>query len=179
MNTSEFARALATRTDLSVAQATDVTRHFLDLLKEGVHKGERIAFLGFGTFTVSHRAARMGVNPQNPGQKVKIPARKVVRFVPGTALRAAANGTFTSLAVVGKAEQKAVATVKADAKKVTAAAKRTTSKAAATATKDVKQATTAAKRTTGKVTATAKKDVKKATATAKKALKKATPKKRG
>ena len=52
MNTTEFAKALAARTDMSVAQATDVTKHFLDLLKESASKGERVAFLGFGTFSV-------------------------------------------------------------------------------------------------------------------------------
>ncbi len=144
MNTTEFAKALAARTDMSVAQATDVTKHFLDLLKQSVNKGERVAFLGFGSFSVARRPARTGVNPQNPGQKIKIPARKVVRFTPGTSLKAAANGTFKPLAGAGKA-------------------------ALATPRKDVTVATATVTRTAAKVTATAKKDVKKVTATAKKA----------
>jgi DNA-binding protein HU-beta len=160
MNTSEFAKALAARTDMTVADATNVTKHFLDLLKEGVNKGERIAFLGFGTFTVSRRAARTGVNPQNPGQKVKIPARNVVRFTPGASLKAAANGKFKPLATAKKAETKAVATAKKDVKKVTTAAKRTTAKA-----------TTAAK-------ATARKAVPKKPAAKKPAAKKPAPKRK-
>ena len=86
MNTTEFARALATRTDMSVAEATNVTKHVLDLLKEGVNKGERIAFLGFGTFSVARRPARTGVDPRNPAQQVKIPARNGVRCTPGASL---------------------------------------------------------------------------------------------
>ena len=113
MNTSEFAKALAARTDMTVTQATDVTKHFLDLVKEGVNKGERIAFLGFGTFSTARRPARTGVNPQNPGQKVKIPARTVVKFTPGASLKEAAKGgKFKPLAAAKKVEKKAVATAK-------------------------------------------------------------------
>ncbi len=135
MNTTEFAKALAARTDMSVAEATNVTKHFLDLLKEGANKGERIAFLGFGTFSVTRRAARTGVNPRNPSQKVKIPARNVVRFTPGASLKEAANGKFKPLAAAKTAEKKAVATAKKDVKKATTAAKRTTAKAKATVKK--------------------------------------------
>ncbi len=156
MNTSEFAKALAARTDMTVAEATNVTKHFLDLLKEGVNKGERIAFLGFGTFSVARRPARTGVNPRNPSQKVKIPARNVVRFTPGTSLKEAANGKFKPIAAAKKAEKKVVATAK----------------------KDVRKATSAAKKAEKKVAGTAKKAEKKVAGTAKKAVKKATPKKR-
>ena len=139
MNTSEFAKALADRTDMTVAEATNVTKHFLDLLKDGVHKGERIAFLGFGTFSTAKRAARTGVNPQTGG-KVKIPARTVVRFTPGASLKEAANGKFKPLAAAKKAEKKAVTTAKKDVKKATTAAKRTTAKATTAAKKTVKKA---------------------------------------
>ena len=158
MNTSEFAKALAARTDMTVTQATDVTKHFLDLVKEGVNKGERIAFLGFGTFTTARRPARTGVNPQNPGQKVKIPARTVVKFTPGASLKEAAKGgRFKPLAAAKKVEKKAVATAKKDVKKATSAAKRTTSKVTSTAKKDVKKATSAAKKVDKKAVSTAKK----------------------
>jgi DNA-binding protein HU-beta len=160
MNKSEFAKALAGRTDMTVSQAAHVTDHFLDLLKEGVNKGERIAFLGFGTFSVAKRAARTGVNPRNPTQKVKIPARKVVRFTPGTPLKDAANGKFKPL-------KKAAATAKKDVKKAGTAARSAEKKVAATAKKDVK-----------KVTATAKKATTTARKTAAKAPAKAAPKKR-
>ena len=91
MNKSEFAKELAARAELTGVQAQKVTDEFLGLLTEAIAKGERVAFLGFGTFSTSKRAARTGVNPRNPGQKVKIPARTAVKFTPGAPLKAAAN----------------------------------------------------------------------------------------
>ncbi len=157
MNKTEFAKALAERTDMTVTQAVHVTDEFLELLKEGVSKGERIAFLGFGTFTVSRRAARTGVNPRNPTQKVKIPARKVVRFTPGTSLKEAANGKY-------KPVKKATAAVKKDVKKVAATAKKVEKKATTTARATVKKATTTAKKTVAKATPAARKPAAKAPA---------------
>jgi len=48
-------------------------------------KGERVALVGFGSFSVSKRAARKGRNPQN-GKEIKIPAKKVVKFKAGADL---------------------------------------------------------------------------------------------
>jgi DNA-binding protein HU-beta len=114
MNKSEFAKALAARADLTGVQAQKVTEEFLGLLTESIAKGDRIAFLGFGTFSTAKRAARTGVNPRNPGQKVKIPARTVVKFTPGAPLKAAAN--------TGKVAKKTAA--KPAAKKAAPAAKK-------------------------------------------------------
>jgi DNA-binding protein HU-beta len=154
MNKTEFAKVLAERTDMTVTQAVHVTDEFLDLLKQGVSKGERIAFLGFGTFSVTRRAARTGVNPRNPSQKVKIPARNVVRFTPGTSLKDAANGKYKPVkkatATVKKDVKKVAATAKKDVKKVAATAKKVEKKAAGTVKKTVKKATTAAKRPAAK-----------------------------
>ena len=47
--------------------------------------------MGFGTFSVRHRAARDGINPQNPSQKIHIPAANVPVFKAGKALKAAVN----------------------------------------------------------------------------------------
>ncbi len=159
MNKSEFAKELASRADLTGVQAQKVTDEFLALLTASIAKGERVAFLGFGTFSTSKRAARMGVNPRNPTQKVKIPARTAVKFTPGAPLKAAANS--------GKvAKRKVTTAVKKDVKKVTAAVK-----------KDVKKVTTAVKKDVKKVTTVAKKVVAKA-APKKAAPKKAAPKKK-
>ncbi len=156
MNKSEFAKELASRADLTGVQAQKVTDEFLALLTASIAKGERVAFLGFGTFSTSKRAARMGVNPRNPTQKVKIPARTAVKFTPGAPLKAAANS--------GKvAKRKVTTAVKKDVKKVTTAVK-----------KDVKKVTTAVKKDVKKVTTVAKKVV--AKAAPKKAVAKAAPK---
>ena len=163
MNKSEFAKELGARAGLTGVQAQKVTDEFLALLTEAIAKGERVAFLGFGSFSTSQRAARVGVNPRNPSQKVKIPARKAVRFTPGAPLKAAANS--------GKVAKKKAATT---AKKATTTAK----KAPGTVKKDVKKDTTAVKKDVKKVTTAVKKDAKKVTATAKKVVRKPAAKKK-
>ena len=50
-------------------------------------KGNSVTVTGFGTFRVSKRAARMGVNPRNPSQKISIPAMKVPSFKAGKTLK--------------------------------------------------------------------------------------------
>ena len=122
MNKSEFAKELASRTGLTGVQGQKVTDEFLGLLTEAIAKGERVAFLGFGTFSTSKRAARTGVNPRNPGQKVKIPARTAVKFTPGAPLKAAANS--------GKVAKKAAPAAKKPAAKKPAAKKPAAKKAA-------------------------------------------------
>ena len=122
MNKSEFAKELASRTGLTGVQGQKVTDEFLGLLTEAIAKGERVAFLGFGTFSTSKRAARTGVNPRNPGQKVKIPARTAVKFTPGAPLKAAAN--------TGKVAKKAAPAAKKPAAKKPAAKKPAATKAA-------------------------------------------------
>jgi DNA-binding protein HU-beta len=122
MNKSEFAKELAARAELTGVQGQKVTDEFLGLLTEAIAKGERVAFLGFGTFSTSKRAARTGVNPRNPGQKVKIPARTAVKFTPGAPLKAAAN--------TGKVAKKAAPAAKKPAAKKPAAKKPAATKAA-------------------------------------------------
>jgi len=122
MNKSEFAKELASRTGLTGVQGQKVTDEFLGLLTEAIAKGERVAFLGFGTFSTSKRAARTGVNPRNPGQKVKIPARTAVKFTPGAPLKAAAN--------TGKVAKKAAPAAKKPAARKPAAKKPAAKKAA-------------------------------------------------
>ena len=65
----------------------------LDALLEGItktlKKGSKVTLTGFGTFMVSKRAARTGVNPRNPSEKIKIPATTVARFKAGKGLKEA------------------------------------------------------------------------------------------
>ncbi|MCB5230363.1 MAG: HU family DNA-binding protein [Candidatus Cloacimonas sp.] len=58
----------------------------LDSITESLAKGEKVAFVGFGTFDVSERKARTGINPQT-GKKIKIPARTVPVFRAGKKLK--------------------------------------------------------------------------------------------
>ncbi|VVM04391.1 HU family DNA-binding protein [Methylacidimicrobium tartarophylax] len=59
----------------------------LDALKMGIRKASTVQLIGFGTFRVVHRKARMGVNPKT-GERLKIKASKSVRFAPGKGLKA-------------------------------------------------------------------------------------------
>ena len=90
MNKTEFVSRVAKNGDgMSAAEATRAVQAVLDEIKNALSSGEDVAFAGFGKFTVSHRAARTGVNPQDPSKKVEIPARTVPRFTPGAVLKEA------------------------------------------------------------------------------------------
>jgi DNA-binding protein HU-beta len=87
VNKTEFVSQIAKNTDLSGAEAGRVVQAVLDEIQGALSRGEDVAFAGFGKFSVSHRAARTGVNPQDPSKKVQIPARRVPRFTPGAVLK--------------------------------------------------------------------------------------------
>ena len=57
----------------------------MEAVTEALKSGEKVTLVGFGTFMVAERAARTGRNPQT-GEKIEIPARKVVKFKPGSKL---------------------------------------------------------------------------------------------
>jgi DNA-binding protein HU-beta len=58
----------------------------LDTITKALKKGQTLTLVGFGTFSVSRRKARVGRNPQT-GKEIKIPAKKVPKFSAGKALR--------------------------------------------------------------------------------------------
>ena len=58
----------------------------LETTKKAMKKGQSVTLVGFGTFSVGRRKARVGRNPQT-GKEIKIPARKVAKFAPGKAFR--------------------------------------------------------------------------------------------
>lgn len=67
--------------------AADVLEAVLGTITKSLKKGENVTITGFGTFRVSKRAARTGVNPRNPSEKIKIPAMKLPAFKAGKALK--------------------------------------------------------------------------------------------
>ena len=77
------------------AQAAGVTKKaagevldaVLEAITKSLKKGESVTITGFGTFRVSARAARTGVNPRNPSEKIKIPAMKLPAFKAGKSLK--------------------------------------------------------------------------------------------
>ena len=82
MNKSDFVAELAAKAGISKADAQNA---FAEVLHEQAKKGEKIAIVGLGTFSVSERAARTGINPRTKAQ-IQIPASKSIKFKPSTAL---------------------------------------------------------------------------------------------
>lgn len=71
-------------------QAQAAVEAVFETIAVAMEKGEEVRLVGFGTFKVSERAAREGKNPQT-GAVIKIPAKKVARFIPGKALKDSIN----------------------------------------------------------------------------------------
>ena len=89
MTKQEFVDQIASKTDLSRKDAAKAVDAFLETVTETLKKGQDVTFTGFGKFSTQNRAARQGVNPRNPGQKVTIPAATVPKFSAGSSLKSA------------------------------------------------------------------------------------------
>jgi DNA-binding protein HU-beta len=92
MNRKELISALAGKTGSSKADADRNVLALLDIISGTLGSGGKITLAGFGIFEVRKRAARNGRNPKT-GQSLKIRASRVPAFRPGTALKAAINGS--------------------------------------------------------------------------------------
>jgi DNA-binding protein HU-beta len=89
MTKQEFVGRVAQKSGLSARDAAKAVDAFLDSITETLKSGDSVTFTGFGKFSTSQRAAREGVNPRNPGQKVHIPAARVPKFSAGSGLKSA------------------------------------------------------------------------------------------
>lgn len=89
MTKAEFIDKVAETAGLSKKDASAAVDAFLSTIEDALKRGDSVTFTGFGKFSTQRRAARMGVNPRNPGQKVQIPAATVPKFTAGSALKAA------------------------------------------------------------------------------------------
>ncbi len=85
MNKAELIDAMAAESGLTKADAKKALDAFIKTTTDALASGDRVALVGFGSFSVSTRAARTGRNPQT-GQELKIAAKKVVKFKPGNEL---------------------------------------------------------------------------------------------
>ncbi len=92
MTKQEFVDKVADRSGLSKRDAGKAVDAFLESVTDSLKRREDVAFTGFGKFTTQRRAAREGVNPRNPSQKVHIPAATVPKFSAGSQLKAAVKG---------------------------------------------------------------------------------------
>ncbi|HLP11770.1 MAG TPA: HU family DNA-binding protein [Flavobacteriales bacterium] len=90
MNKAELIDAVAAESGLSKADAKRALDSTIDVMSKSLKKGDRVALVGFGSFSVSDRAARKGRNPQT-GKEIKIAAKKVVKFKAGAELAEKVN----------------------------------------------------------------------------------------
>ncbi len=90
MNKAELTDAVAEATDLTKTEAARAVDAVLSTITGTLAKGEQVGVVGFGTFLVRDRAARVGRNPQT-GAEIQIAAAKVPAFKPGKALKDAVN----------------------------------------------------------------------------------------
>jgi DNA-binding protein HU-beta len=85
MNKAELIDAMAAEAKLTKADAKRALDAFVVATTKALKKGDRVALVGFGSFSVAKRAARTGRNPQT-GKEIKIAAKKVVKFKAGSDL---------------------------------------------------------------------------------------------
>jgi len=85
----EFVDRVAAKSGLSKSDAGRAVDAFLDAITDELRRGGQVNFTGFGKFSTQRRAERMGVNPRNPGEKVRIPAAIVPKFSAGSGLKSA------------------------------------------------------------------------------------------
>ena len=86
MNKAELIDAIAANAELSKVDAKKALDAFIGATTGALKKGDRVALVGFGSFSVSARAARKGRNPQT-GKEIQIKASKRVKFASGKALK--------------------------------------------------------------------------------------------
>jgi DNA-binding protein HU-beta len=85
MNKAELIAQIADEAGITKTQANTALDSFVNAVTKTLKKGDKVTLVGFGTFSVSKRAARNGRNPQT-GEVIKIKARKVARFKAGKEL---------------------------------------------------------------------------------------------
>ncbi|QQX76575.1 MULTISPECIES: HU family DNA-binding protein [Aequorivita] len=90
MNKSDLIDAMAADAGITKAAAKKALESFLGNVQKSLKKGNRVSLVGFGSWSVSKRAAREGRNPQT-GKTIKIAAKKVVKFKAGSDLQNSVN----------------------------------------------------------------------------------------
>lgn len=90
MNKAELVDAIAAKSGLDKKQSGAALAAMLESVEETLVSGKRVQLVGFGTWSVNRREARMGRNPSS-GESIEIAAKNVVRFKPGASLSNAVN----------------------------------------------------------------------------------------
>ena len=89
MNKVELAEAMSIKTGVTKSEMEKAVAALVEVVTEQLKAGAEVTITGFGQFSVSNRAARTGVNPQNPTEKIQIAATKVPKFKAGKGLKEA------------------------------------------------------------------------------------------
>lgn len=87
MNKFELADAIVAKTGLAKKDVELIMKTMLEAITEALVKGDEVTLTGFGTFSAKFRSSRMGVNPQNPAERIRVPAVTVPKFKAGKALK--------------------------------------------------------------------------------------------
>ena len=90
MNKNELVSAIAEKAGLTKVDAKKALDATTEVIADALKDGEKVVLIGFGTFSVSGRDARKGINPRTK-QQIDIPAKKVVKFKGGKELTDALN----------------------------------------------------------------------------------------
>lgn len=85
MNKTDLVNAIAEKANLTKADAANALKATLDAIATALENDDKVALVGFGTFSVAEKAARTGFNPRTK-EAIDIPARKTVKFKAGAEL---------------------------------------------------------------------------------------------
>ena len=85
MNKAELVSAIADKAELSKADSKKALDGFIKAVSEALQSGDKVSLIGFGSFVVTEKAARQGINPATKAP-ITIEAKKVVKFKPGAEL---------------------------------------------------------------------------------------------
>ncbi|MCH9620822.1 MAG: DNA-binding protein HU [Chlamydiia bacterium] len=86
MNKNELIEELSDKTGFTKSDTQKFLNAYIEAIQKALRKGNEVQLVGFGTFKITKRKARVGRNPQT-GKELKIPAKKVPSFRPGKALK--------------------------------------------------------------------------------------------
>ncbi len=146
MTKNELARELAEELDMPRRQVVEIIEALLDKFTDVLKSGDKVQLTPFGQFKVRDRAARIARNPKT-GEPIKVPAKRVLKFIAGRTLKEAVGTTKRGGSAAAKSSAKKSPAKKSPAKKSPAkktAAKKAPARKAAPARK------TAAKKTAGR-----------------------------
>ncbi|HET6917389.1 MAG TPA: HU family DNA-binding protein [Acidimicrobiales bacterium] len=139
VNRTELVDSVSGKTGLDKKQSEAAVSAVADAVMAEIKAGNKVSLFGFGTFSPTARAARMGRNPQT-GAPVKIAASKGVRFAPASAFKEVLNSRGGSKAAAGKKATTKTAAAKKSAPAKKAGKKSAPAKKSATAKKAAKSA---------------------------------------